>query len=249
MFTYKSVVAIVIAVSNLAQAASVPQWHPAGPSDIRGPCPVLNSFANHGLLDRDGMRIKLTKFVSAQVSMNVAVDLASTLAFGGPAVRVPTHLDGLAITMGLDDLRKHNGIEHDASLSRKDYVDGQDNYTFNRTMYNEFISFANPSTGHIDAKSLAGIRLLRQKQSKANNPYYTFDPIHATIAHGEAGLILAYFGHQFGDTIPTAYLDALFIEERLPFNEGWVPPTIPVGLAKTTQQIAFIVAEEAKLSL
>jgi hypothetical protein len=34
-------------------------------SDIRGPCPGLNSLANHGFLPRDGKNIHVTDIVAA----------------------------------------------------------------------------------------------------------------------------------------------------------------------------------------
>lgn len=36
------------------------EWQAPGPNDVRGVCPGLNAFANHGFLPRNGMRSDLS---------------------------------------------------------------------------------------------------------------------------------------------------------------------------------------------
>lgn len=42
----------ILAILNLAAVgeAAVKPWKAAGPDDSRGPCPMLNTLANHGYL-------------------------------------------------------------------------------------------------------------------------------------------------------------------------------------------------------
>ncbi|KAI8823031.1 Chloroperoxidase [Fimicolochytrium jonesii] len=242
---YQIAFALVLAATTTAQAATVPQWQKPGPTDVRSPCPLLNAMANHGLLPRDGKNIKATQYISALTSISIGLDLASALVVGSPAVGVPTHLSGLTFTFGLDDLRTHGAIEHDASLTRNDAYFG-DNYSFNHTLYDQFISTQN-AAGRLDVNSMAKIRALRLKQSKATNPDNKFGFKESTLAHGEASLILNYFGYANGLEIPTNYLDAVFVDERLPYNEGWVPPTSSVNLLKVSAVSKQISDAEAKL--
>ncbi|KAF5354419.1 hypothetical protein D9758_010764 [Tetrapyrgos nigripes] len=41
------------------------QWKAPGPNDLRGPCPGLNTLANHGFLPRDGRNINMPVILEA----------------------------------------------------------------------------------------------------------------------------------------------------------------------------------------
>ena len=92
--------------------------------DLRAPCPGLNALANQGYLPRDGKNITHPRLEAAlmealHMSGTVAHALANTL-------KPVTRKDG---TFDLVDVRTHNVVEHDRSLTRLDYRQG-DNYTF-----------------------------------------------------------------------------------------------------------------------
>jgi hypothetical protein len=61
--------AITLLLSGLSLALpffdDVGVFMPPSDSDIRGPCPGLNSLANHGFLPRDGKNIHVTDIVAA----------------------------------------------------------------------------------------------------------------------------------------------------------------------------------------
>lgn len=87
-------------------------------------------------------------------ALNVSEETATTLAKGG----LRTSSDPASGTFSLEDLRKHNMIEHDASLSRKDTsVDG-DNFSFNREVFDEFLSYFKGSSGVITIPAAAAAR-------------------------------------------------------------------------------------------
>lgn len=84
---------------------------------VRSPCPMLNALANHGLLPHDGKNITEEQTATAlKLSINLNEDVAKS-QFQEALGTNPT--PG-ATTFSLDDLSRHNIIEHDASLR---YVD------------------------------------------------------------------------------------------------------------------------------
>lgn len=82
---------------------------------VRGPCPGLNTLANHGLLPRSGKNITQADLVTAmRQGMNQDESL-SVLLFRA-AVQTNPAKDNA--TFSLPDLGRHNILEHDASLRR-----------------------------------------------------------------------------------------------------------------------------------
>ncbi|KAL4903754.1 hypothetical protein BDW74DRAFT_185861 [Aspergillus multicolor] len=87
------------------------RWHPPGHENFRGPCPMMNTLANHGFLPHDG-----------------------------PALQhLPRRTYG-ADYLTLDHLNRHNILEHDAGLSRADDYSGL-NHIFNATVFAQTRSF------------------------------------------------------------------------------------------------------------
>lgn len=62
------------------------EWQAPGPNDLRGPCPGLNAFANHGFLPRNGYAT-ITQFLDATENVvGMGVDLAAFLAVFGAVI-------------------------------------------------------------------------------------------------------------------------------------------------------------------
>ena len=58
----------ILAVSTIvavATAQNLSTWSPAGPGDVRSPCPGLNSLANHGILPHNGKGMTISILVSS----------------------------------------------------------------------------------------------------------------------------------------------------------------------------------------
>ncbi|KZV78928.1 Cloroperoxidase, partial [Exidia glandulosa HHB12029] len=84
--------------------------------DVRSPCPALNALANHSYLPHDGKNISIPTAIRAlQAGYNLSWPLAFILALGA-CILCSKRLSGF----DLSDLRLHNAIEHDGSLSRSD---------------------------------------------------------------------------------------------------------------------------------
>lgn len=62
------------------------EWKAPGPKDLRGPCPGLNAFANHGFLPRNGYAT-ITQFIDATMNVvGMGTDLAAFLAVFGAEI-------------------------------------------------------------------------------------------------------------------------------------------------------------------
>jgi hypothetical protein len=149
-----TIVLAVAAIFSTTHGLNFIAWHPPRRGDVRGPCPALNSLANHGFIRRNGKDITVNALVRAlAMALNVSEDLAEKVATG--ALR--TSSSATSRTFNLDDLGKHNIIEHDGSLSRKDLsVDG-DNVSFNKEIFEEFLSYFN-GTDRITLPAAAAAR-------------------------------------------------------------------------------------------
>ncbi|KAF1970682.1 Cloroperoxidase, partial [Bimuria novae-zelandiae CBS 107.79] len=95
-------------------------WRAPSKDDSRGPCPLLNSLANHGFLPHNGKHISVPALVNA---LDDALNLndpgkAFFQAQEEKALTISTNKD--YSTFNLLDLMAHNVIEHDGSLSRAD---------------------------------------------------------------------------------------------------------------------------------
>ena len=59
------------------------EWQAPGPNDLRGPCPGLNAFANHGFIPKNGYAT-IGQFVEAtEHVVGMSADLAGFLALYG----------------------------------------------------------------------------------------------------------------------------------------------------------------------
>lgn len=185
--------------------------------DIRGPCPGLNTAANHGFLARDGI-VTFNELVDAQQNVyNVGYDLAVLLAVLGL-----TTTDGDIVTnklsIGCDattrtsfnptltgsepGLDGHNKFEADTSLTRNDYfTHGGDNFNFNGTLFG---MMTETTQGNYDLNNLALYRYQRWHQSIAENPNFYFGPF-SLLLFGAASFLyeLMPSGPDYAPDYPT----------------------------------------------
>ncbi|KAF1939761.1 Cloroperoxidase [Clathrospora elynae] len=178
-----------------------------GPNDIRGPCPGLNTAANHNFLSHDGVTT-FTELVDAQqniynldypVSVLLAVlgiqaggDIVTgKLSIGCDATSRTALLPLLGSQPGLNG---HNKFEADASLTRNDYyISNGDNYNFNGTLFAEMKSYADRvSGGKFDRNALAAYRSQRYDESVQTNPNFFFGPL-SVLLYGAASFLYELF--------------------------------------------------------
>ena len=169
-YTMKYTLLILSAVTSVSAYADFGNWKGPGKDDIRGPCPVLNTLANHHLIPHDGRDLTVPILVKGMTEgLNVSAEVATTLSFVG----ISTSKDPASGKFDLDDLNQHNKVEHDASLSRKDFDLGGESQAFCPETFNETLSFYK-GANEVGIPEVAAARWGRVQSSKAHNPKFVY---------------------------------------------------------------------------
>lgn len=226
-----------------AAAVNFEDWHPAGPNDARSPCPVLNALANHGILPRDGLNLTVPVVVQALADgVNVSSEISAPLA----KLASTLSKNPQSGTFNLDDLNRHNAIEHDGSLSRQDDALGGDSHTFSPEIFNETLSYYGYAS-EIGIKEVAAARWGRIQSSKADNANFVYGEAQKFPSYFESSAYFQLLMNAATQKAPVSWIKILFREERLPFTEGWRPVNRIEGLsvAKFVLNIALNTPEKA----
>jgi len=199
---------------------------PPGPGDLRSPCPALNTLANHGYIPRDGRNMYFRQLINVQTEIfNISVPLAASLAFEA------VFLCGNGMTVDMKQLRKHNHIEHDASLSRLDAPGNS--WSRNAHLVDEMIHHFSSPQG-LTFRDVAMVRVAREKLLKTKTG--RLDWVHNRIALGEACFVISVWG-QGGEEdftrriVSRERIRSFFLEERFPAD--WRRPTYQLGFLQT----------------
>ncbi|KAI9148171.1 putative sterigmatocystin biosynthesis peroxidase stcC [Paramyrothecium foliicola] len=215
----------LVAASQIPPWAHFYRWKAPGRNDVRGPCPMMNSLANHGFIPRDGKTIDLGTTVSAlKNALNVGEDLSTMLH--GRAVQ--TSPEPNATTWSLETIRNHNNLEHDASLSREDFYFNKDSHTFNRAIFNEARSYWKGS--NINVQEAANARFARIQTSNATNPNFELTQAGIDFGVGESAAYILILGDRVSGTVRKSFVEFLFEEEKLPLELGWRPQKEPLSI-------------------
>lgn len=164
-----------------------------GKGDFRGPCPGLNTAANHGYLPHNGIAT-FAQFVQAQMDLyGVGLDLAvllctvaipldgdiitTKMSIGGDATSQTAALGAAQAPYAKEGgLIVHNTFEADTSLTRDDvYLANGNNYDFNGTLFKMMTDTCQQTSGGLyDRKCMSLYRKQRYDQSRATNPNFYF---------------------------------------------------------------------------
>ncbi|KAK7057841.1 Peroxidase, family 2-domain-containing protein [Favolaschia claudopus] len=237
-FLFLFALAIVVKSAGASTANDPHKWIAPQSTDLRSPCPGLNTLANHGYLPRDGRNISIKMMLKAAIDgFNVGPDaIIQAAKFGLLSGDAPD-------TLNLDALKLHNLIEHDASISRNDFDVTGDNLHFNETIFTTLAN-ANPGVDYYNATSAAHVQDERLAISLATNPNITNTFKEAAIRTRESGLYLSVMGNPLNGIAPKKFVQIFFREERMPIAEGWKRPTttITAGTLDPIQNIIFDVS-------
>jgi hypothetical protein len=122
--------------------------------------------------------------------------------------------------LNLDQLNRHGAVEHDVSLTRRDFAQG-DNHSPQEDLIAGLIS-SSADGKFITTDDLAQFRRQRLEQARKENPQLMFGSAQNRMACDEAAFIQKVFGDRTKQwAVPVPYVKALFTEERLPVKEGW----------------------------
>ncbi|CAD6892422.1 unnamed protein product [Tilletia controversa] len=191
--------------SKLVNDASHPYKAPRA-TDQRGPCPGLNTLANHGYLNRTGIVSPQDIVKAVQAGYNMAQPLASFLAFGahlvdGNFLSNLMSIGGKSSATGQDPpapatvggLNTHGLFEGDASTTRGDAQFG-DNHSFNETLFQVLVSKSKQyGAGKYNLTAAAEVRWARIQDSIARNPNFDFTTPRFFTAYGESSFPLRFF--------------------------------------------------------
>jgi hypothetical protein len=171
----------ILALPGLAVAVDFENWKPPGHGDLRGPCPALNSLANHHILPHDGRNMTIPVLVKAmQEALNVSPEFGTTISVLG-TLTAPDPSKG---SFDLTDLLNHNVFEHDASLSRADFEFGGDVQTFRPDVFEEFISFFDGQE-FVTLPVAAAARYHRVETERHRNPNFAYTVAHQITSYSE----------------------------------------------------------------
>ncbi|KAJ3311112.1 hypothetical protein HDV04_004426 [Boothiomyces sp. JEL0838] len=224
---------LVAAVLSQSFDPNVNKWLPPLPGQSRSPCPGLNSLTNHGYLPRDG-NTPLTPdmlITACKNGFNADADLINFILGAAANLGIPQNF-----TLG--QLNIHNAIEHDASLTRQDCYFGEC-FKLNIKQFTNFMSHV--SNGRtLTMQDMVNCRHNHFNYTIANNPNYLLTGMQYFLAYGESSFIHLFFGASDTWEVPAEFLIPFFLEERLPFFEGWNPPADPVHLSQVFNFISTL---------
>jgi len=192
-----------------------PEYRPPQEGDSRSCCPCLNAMANHGIIPRSGRGVKFTE---------VPEHIHATYNFSRSFCYYVCHYAARTLnknystdTFDLEEISLHNGIEHDASLTRLDTA-LQPNQAVNHPPYvEELFTFATGKDADgrplFTNKDLSRILGKRRAESRARNKEYSLRLPHRLFSSANTSTIPTIFGRRADD------LKVIFTEERLP--QGW----------------------------
>jgi hypothetical protein len=175
---------------------------------------------------------------------NVDPSFATTLA--SQALQSLPHAEAGPNALHLADLNKHDVIEHDASLTRLDAIQG-DNHDVQPKLVDALL--ADATGDFLTIQSLAKSRTRREAESKqAGSPALSAKA--STLAYGESALLLQVLGH-LGTAktdgseylVPKPAARAWLLDEKLP--AGWKRPPYVISLSSTTTLSARVLAAKA----
>lgn len=222
-------------------------------TDIRGPCPGLNTLANHGYLPRTGVARPdqlvtavmegfnlgntFAKFLVYQAHLIDGNPLTNLISIGmktpetGPDPPAPAIVGGLSF---------HGTFEGDTSMTRVDAFFGNP-ALFNSTRFQEFEAFSTEfgAQGTYDINAAAELRHQRLQDSIQTNPQLSFRSPRILSAFSEAVFPTIFFvdGRLNNGQLSLEAASSFFDPNHFPndFNRQPAPVDFPTITPLVTQ--------------
>lgn len=183
----------------------------------RGPCPGLNSLANHGFLPRNGKNITVIDLLRGTYE-GLGLSPEISIGVGGAELLKSYRL----AAFDLHELSNHGFVEHDCSLARADFGDGNNN-DFNATIWSVPLKvLENYET--ITPQAMGAARSARDLFDIAHNPNQQCGARSIAVGALENALII----ESLGGSPKLEWVRSMFEQERIPTNLGFEP--IPIVL-------------------
>lgn len=184
------------------------------PSDQRGPCPGLNTLANHGYIPRNGIATVAQTIKASAAVFNMGADLTAFLA--GGSVLFAGDIPSMTFSIGGADARTNSlGIvggalgtetglsghlrfkEGDASGTRCDfYLCNGNNHNLNPSVFLDLQSTAKTyGGGQYNVPALIQHFAHQYTNSRNKNPNFYFFPPQAALVIGATYFIAGFFSN------------------------------------------------------
>jgi len=235
-----------------------------GPGDQRGPCPGLNTLANHGYIPRNGVASFEQIIQGTGEGFNMEYTLASALTAFGILSRGNAFVDLLSIGLptplvpplpgNIDGpqalgLATHGRFEGDVSMTRADAAIG-DNRNFNQTLFNELLALVDefgdddPVTG---PKSIVNIKVMEEfkfnrfTEDQVQDPVLQYHIGRFLLSYGEAAFTLNFFANGTTESLSVPVMTSFFKDQQFPTN-NWHRKASPGGFDLIGNNASQIVA-------
>lgn len=196
------------------------RWQAPGPNDIRSSCPGMNILANYGYINRNGSDISGESAILAQMRVFNVERLRATLpvnvSLGLTSTGDPTTFNLIDLAVAPQD--------QDGKMARNDMALG-DTVPFNRTIWDSVL--AKWPDNLVTWQVAAASRNARFAEAAAENPQFDLGGPQGrnyNLSLTRWALALQSFGRSIEDGGSRKdWINISFVEERLPFVEGWWP--------------------------
>ncbi|GAA5853084.1 hypothetical protein JCM8547_000195 [Rhodosporidiobolus lusitaniae] len=198
-----------------------------GPTDQRGPCPGLNTLANHGYLPRSGIVTGSDVIKATGEGFNMGADLAGVLvliavAFGGNLATSTFSIGGedertysksglgskaLGRQWGLDG---HSRCEGDASATRADFfTNNGDNHNGQPDRFRRFMELAKKNGGEFNVQAANELFAQNADITLATNSQQYYQAYTVIVILGEYPFIPNFFSNGTYGAGGTANLESI----------------------------------------
>jgi hypothetical protein len=205
----------------------------------------LNTLANHGFLPRNG---KFLDFAAINSATTEAYNFANGTFAGAFAavfqLGISTTGDGK--TFHLEDLKKHDAIEFDGSISRNDFYFGDDLH-FDPRIWSTMARYLKINEGpetHITVDVAGKARNARVADAKAANPQFNASAGQQQGSPGTTALYLLTNWDDEANAAPKSWVKSFFEKEQIAYNLGFNRPT----LVKTMDRLAAMAEAVGKVT-
>ncbi|KAF8192280.1 Chloroperoxidase [Mycena galopus ATCC 62051] len=236
-----------------------------GPNDQRGPCPGMNTLANHGYIPRNGIAtfeditLAMVEAYNLEINFGAFLVAANMLLRGNPFVNkisiggvsplvppLPGNI-GSNVTGGLSE---HGGFEGDASITRADVHIG-DNRDFQDILYDLDLLYLgkfgdNGPDGNNTVFNIPTISAIKQhniQMNQAADPEFHFTPTRFVASFTEISFLLDIFANGTTQQASISTIGSFLRNQSFPQN--WHRAAAPVTggiLGNTSNQVAAQVA-------
>ncbi|MCJ1467988.1 hypothetical protein MMC07_006614 [Pseudocyphellaria aurata] len=242
--------------NQLVDVTGSHKWVAPGPKDIRGPCPGLNSLANHGYIPHSGI-VPLTVAATATnevfglaIGFGTLLSVYATLVDGNIiddtwsiGGKPPQNLLSLVVGTGDGLSGSHNKYESDASPGRGDYYLYNGDVTSLRVeKFKALYDLAkNDPVPNYNLDILIKHRKFTFDQSTSTNPHFFFGPLSGLAGANAAHTFIRKFPATLNSAVSKKSIAALMSNHSDEYPNGL--------LDKATLKSFFSVTEKSDGSL